>query len=248
MKHNWDEYEDQQLIDLVRIHGKQWGIIAKLMEDRTPSQVSSRWEKCLDPGITKGPFTNEEDQLIKKFVSNNGPQNRPKILTLLPNRSPKQCRERWFNHLDPSVIKCSWTSEEDNIIFNHYQKLGPKWSKIAKFVSGRTDNAIKNRWNSSISKRISYDSNHIKVLLPSDSKRSIKNKPPEIQTKQNLLIPKPIPFEPFSGVDPFLQYKIQLSSPTSPIPGFNSTPGAFGGLVSFSAPIINSPIRGFLKI
>jgi len=234
MGHIWGVEEDQQLMDLVRIHGKQWGLIASLMKNRTASQVSSRWEKCLDPIIIKGPFSLEEDEKIKKFVNINGPHNWPKITDYLPNRSPKQCRERWFNHLDPNVIKDFWSPEEDEIIFEQYQMMGPKWSKIAKYIPGRTDNAIKNRWNSSISKRISKKGGSGACLLPQVSKRKPKTISQQISSSASNELPKltiPIPFEPFS-VKSFLftQLEYQLNSPASPIPGFSSTPGAFGGL------------------
>lgn len=171
MGKKWTYEEDQKLIELHKQYGKQWGVIAQHIKTRTASQVAARWEKCLDPALTKGPFTQEEDQLIIDYVKQNGPQNWPGLCELLKNRSPKQCRERWFNHLDPNIISKPWTSEEDALIFNSISKYGKKWSIIAKFLPGRTDNAIKNRWNSSISKRIIFCPNGIKKLGPDLSKR-----------------------------------------------------------------------------
>ena len=71
----------------------------------------------------------------------------------LPGRVGKQCRERWFNHLDPSVKKGEWTPEEDDIVFEMQKQRGNKWSEIARLVPGRSENAVKNRWNSSARKR-----------------------------------------------------------------------------------------------
>jgi hypothetical protein len=57
MGRKWSSVEDQLLMDLVEVYGKQWGIIASQMSDRSASQVSARWEKCLDPKLVKGAFT-----------------------------------------------------------------------------------------------------------------------------------------------------------------------------------------------
>ena len=75
----------------------------------------------------------------------------------LPGRIGKQCRERWHNHLDPNISKKKWTLEEDMNIVRLHLVHGNRWCDIAKEVNGRTDNAIKNRFNSNLSKRLHED-------------------------------------------------------------------------------------------
>ena len=57
-----------------------------------------------------------------------------------------QCRERWHNHLNPHIKKDTWATAEDVLIIDLHQKIGSKWSEIAKHLPGRTDNSIKNRY------------------------------------------------------------------------------------------------------
>jgi hypothetical protein len=99
-------------------------------------------------GNIKGPWTTKEDTVLLQQVDLYGPRKWSEIAKCIPGRIGKQCRERWMNHLDPDVIKSEWTAEEDQILFDQQKVFGNRWSKIAKFLVGRSENNVKNRWNS----------------------------------------------------------------------------------------------------
>ena len=75
------------------------------------------------------------------------------IAERIPGRIGKQCRERWTNHLDPNLKKGGWTHEEDTILAEAQQRWGNAWTKIAKLLPGRAENAVKNRWNSAFRRK-----------------------------------------------------------------------------------------------
>jgi hypothetical protein len=194
MRARWTEAEDDQLRELVKTHGRQWSVIASYIPTRTAAQASARWEKCINPDLVKGNFTPEEDAILAQFVQTNGIHAWPKVPQVLPRRSPKQCRERWFNNLDPSVSKTPWTPEEDRLIFDLHLQHGPKWALIAPLVQGRTDNAIKNRWNASISHRLDRDPAGNPILAPSKARSYTRRKPLDSRRPPELAVPSAIRF------------------------------------------------------
>ncbi|KAK4842247.1 hypothetical protein QYF36_018414 [Acer negundo] len=105
-------------------------------------------------GNKKGLWTQEEDMILIEYirVHGRGQWNRiPKVTGL--KRCGKSCRLRWLNYLSPSVKHGDFSQEEEDLIIRLHNLLGNRWSLIAGRVPGRTDNQVKNHWNTRLSKK-----------------------------------------------------------------------------------------------
>ena len=105
------------------------------------------------------------------MVDKYGPSQWNFLSNYLPGRTGKQCRERWCNHLCPDINKSPWSLEEEMLLLLIHNKIGNKWSEISKYLKGRTDNTIKNHWNSTMKKKINF------------VEESLKNKKIEIKNR-----------------------------------------------------------------
>ncbi|XP_059655116.1 transcription factor RAX2-like [Cornus florida] len=110
---------------------------------------------CDKTKVKKGPWSPEEDATLKNYLQKYGTGGNwialPRKAGL--KRCGKSCRLRWLNYLRPDIKHGGFTEEEDNTICDLYNKLGSRWSVIASQLQGRTDNDVKNHWNTKLKKK-----------------------------------------------------------------------------------------------
>jgi len=157
----WLKEEDERLRDAVKRvavnrlgSDGQWNDIAAIVGTRDAGQCSQRWNQSLAPdlaGRSKGRWKPNEDQALREAVHQFGTIGF-KIWTRIAEamnhkRTSRQCRDRWYKHLDPSINKQGWTAEEDKTLIRSHKQFGSLWWKIAQQLPGRTAERVKRRFN-----------------------------------------------------------------------------------------------------
>ncbi|KAJ4780389.1 MYB transcription factor [Rhynchospora pubera] len=110
---------------------------------------------CDKVGVKKGPWTPEEDIILVSYIQEHGPGNWRSIPTNTGlMRCSKSCRLRWTNYLRLGIKRGNFTPREEGIIIHLQAMLGNKWAAIASYLPQRTDNDIKNYWNTHLKKKL----------------------------------------------------------------------------------------------
>lgn len=170
---------------------------------------------CSKEGLKKGPWSTKEDLLLTNYIQQHGEgqwRALPKKAGLL--RCGKSCRLRWMNYLRPGIKRGNFSPEEEDLIVRLHSLLGNRWSLIAGRLPGRTDNEIKNYWNTHLIKKLKSSGVEPKAgkqtkdpgkrtKKPSNKKKNKKQKKPEAAVK-------------VEGLDEEKPYKVYAPKPMRP--------------------------------
>ncbi|KAL8140597.1 hypothetical protein V2J09_006618 [Rumex salicifolius] len=184
---------------------------------------------CDKANVKRGPWSPEEDAKLKDYIHSNGTGGNwialPQKAGL--KRCGKSCRLRWLNYLRPNIKHGEFSDDEDRVICTLFAAIGSRWSIIAAQLPGRTDNDIKNYWNTKLKKKLMSMSNNI-------------NPNPQLMTS---LSPLNLPKSPSpDSNNPFLPSPALPSSSFNSGPNYYNAPPSLTGFDQAAAGIlVNSP-------
>jgi hypothetical protein len=149
----WTEEEDKILKEIAKeFNYKNWNSIAEFIPGKNSIQCSLRYRR-IRPGLIKGPWTKEEDDKLLSLYEKYG-KNWAAISKEMLHRTGKQIRDRFLNSLDTRYHKGKFSEEEDKMILKYHKIYGNKWSEIAKKLKARTGDMVKNRFYSSLKRKL----------------------------------------------------------------------------------------------
>ena len=149
----WTEEEDKILKEIAKkFNYKNWNSIAEYIPGKNSIQCSSRYRR-IRPGLIKGTWKKEEDSRLLSLYEKYG-KNWAAISKEMPHRTGKQIRDRFLNSLDTTYKRGKFSEEEDKLILKYHKIYGNKWSQIAKKMKARTGDMVKNRFYSSLKRKL----------------------------------------------------------------------------------------------
>lgn len=186
--------------------------------------------------LKKGPWTAAEDAILVEYVTKHGEGNWNAVQKNSGlARCGKSCRLRWANHLRPNLKKGSFSAEEERVILELHAKLGNKWARMAAQLPGRTDNEIKNYWNTRIKRRL---------------RQGLPVYPQEVQNQSNTVNQPNFQNPPYPQ-SPCPPSQTLFSSSPQFKPAFSSSLSLFDPITTLSAhqtsPILTPPYQRYKR-
>jgi len=185
----WTPEEEVTLIETlqdINITKIKWKLVAKKLPGNTIEQCQLKWKDVLKKGDSSNKWTREEDKILKKWVEKHGAKHWTHCASLIIGRNGKQCRERWINILDPVIKIGGWSDKEQAKIFECLMEYSTSWSKVSKHLKGRTENAIKNYFYSTIRRIQSYETHEFFFLMKQNQETLSRDSLDDFEEKYQL--------------------------------------------------------------